>query len=93
MAETIQVKVIESRQVADDIYAAGDVVEMLAERALRYPAYFRPLEPVKGAYPKSMTKGELIKFAGENDIDLSSAGNNHQRVNILEDWIRENEGE
>ena len=31
-SETIKVKVLESRQVADDLYVVGEVVEMAPER-------------------------------------------------------------
>ena len=91
--EMVKVKVLESRQIADDLYEIGDVVTITAERAMRYVGYFKPLEDIKGIYPKSMSKGELIEYAALNDIDIEGAANNTERVELIELWLDDEQGE
>ena len=91
--EMVKVKVTESRQVADDLYVVGDVVEVTAERALRYAGYFRPLEEIKRVYPGAMSKGQLIDYAAANDIDIEGAANNPERVALIDMWLADEQGE
>ena len=92
-SETIKVKVLESRQVADDLYVVGEVVEMAPERALRYAGYFQPLEEIKSVHPKAMSKGALIDYAAAHDIDIEGAANNQERVALIEMWLADEQGE